>query len=269
MSTANKSVSITDFEQQFVSLSISLKSYLFRITANRYDAEDLMHDTYIKAKTNLAQFNGRSSLKTWVFSIATNLVRDHQRATKRWGVDGQDRTKTFIEENPDLMTKMRHIVTQSPAEAYEFKEHVDYCFTCLAKTLEIEQQLALILKDIYGFRIQEIIEITGLRLGQVKYALTKGRQLMQDIFDHRCAIINQQGVCYQCSEMQGYMNPKQQAQEANLRLLLDQDAKPNASKQHLYQVRTKLIKDIDPLQAPGHQIHAWLLEQVDKNHDTP
>jgi len=52
-----------------------------------------------------------------------------------------------------LQARMRDIVKNSPAEKYEFHEHIDYCFTCIAKTLEIEQQLALILKEIYDFKI--------------------------------------------------------------------------------------------------------------------
>ena len=61
-----------------------LRSYLVRITASVKDAEDIAHDTYIKAVDKLSTFRGESSLKTWLFAIASNLARDNARAQQRW-----------------------------------------------------------------------------------------------------------------------------------------------------------------------------------------
>jgi RNA polymerase sigma-70 factor (ECF subfamily) len=61
-----------------------LKSYLLRMTASVADTEDILQDTYLKATEGLKNFKGGSSLKTWLFSIATNLAKDNLRARKRW-----------------------------------------------------------------------------------------------------------------------------------------------------------------------------------------
>ncbi|HMI64258.1 MAG TPA: sigma factor [Puia sp.] len=58
---------------------------------DRDDVDDLAQDTFIKAFTKISTFNQDSSLKTWVFKIATNLAYDHLRKFKRWGTDAQDR----------------------------------------------------------------------------------------------------------------------------------------------------------------------------------
>ena len=113
---------LKDFQIEFVQFQDKLKSYLFRITANRLDAEDLVQETYIKASSNLLSFNGKSSLKTWVFTIATNLARDNLRAQRRWKEDAQDRCRENTRSSPQRVAVMRDIVSRSPAEAYEFKE---------------------------------------------------------------------------------------------------------------------------------------------------
>ena len=237
-----------------------MKSYLFRITANRLDAEDLAQETYLKAANNLSSFAGKSSLKTWIFTIATNLARDNYRVRRRWQEDAQDRCRTDTRASSQRVTMMRHIVSHSPAEAYEFKEHIDFCFTCLAKTLKIEQQLTLILKEVYAFKVLEIMEILQLSEGQVKYALTQARQIMTDIFDRRCVLVNQQGTCHQCSEINGFVNPKQKARQ----LKLSKTAGQKGSKAHLLTLRTELVKSVNPLTVPGSDLHAYLLELISK-----
>lgn len=64
---------INAFQTLFAGFQNQLKSYLYRLLANRNDAEDLTHDTFIKAYEKLSTFRGEASLKTWVFQIATNL----------------------------------------------------------------------------------------------------------------------------------------------------------------------------------------------------
>ena len=66
------------------------------------------------------------------------------------------------------------------------KEHIDYCFTCMSKTLPIENQVALILKDIYDFQIKEICLILGKTEGVVKHLLNDARNIMTGIFENRC-----------------------------------------------------------------------------------
>ena len=85
---------------EFEQYSEQLKTYLYKLTANRFDAEDLLHDTYIKAHEKIGTFKGNSSLKTWVFSIATNLAKDNQRVKNRWDLDVQDKFKNAAVENP-------------------------------------------------------------------------------------------------------------------------------------------------------------------------
>jgi|GEM_PF-4788082 len=94
-------VTTEEFQAQFLLLQAKLKSYLFRLTASRQDAEDLAQETYLKAAKNLAGFAGKSSLKTWVFAIATNLARDNFKAQRRWREDTQDRCREATQAAPE------------------------------------------------------------------------------------------------------------------------------------------------------------------------
>jgi RNA polymerase sigma-70 factor, ECF subfamily len=138
------------------------------------------------------------------------------------------------------------------------KEHIDTCFTCISKNLPIENQIALMLKDIYDFSVSEICQILDKTEGVVKYLLQDGRKTMIDIFDNRCALVNKNGVCHQCSELNGWFNPKENQQEALMKLDLVKGSK-KFDRVELYNIRTTLVKAIDPLRSSGSNLQEILL----------
>ena len=207
-------VDINAFQTLFAEFQKELKSYLYRLLTDRNDADDLTHDTFIKAFTHVSTFNQEASLKTWVFKIATNLAYDHLRKVKRWQPDAQDRAADLAIGSDDFKQAFWRVHDTSPAGAYEMREHIDYCFTCISKTLPIENQIALILKNIYDFQVKEIGLILEKTEGVIKHLLNDARNTMTDIYEHRCALINQTGVCHQCSHINEVFNPKQNQQEA-------------------------------------------------------
>jgi len=82
-----------DFDSQFELSRRQLKSFLLRLTARVEDAEDIVQDTYLKATQKLSTFRSESSLKTWVFTIATNIAKDNLRAQTRWTENVTDISK--------------------------------------------------------------------------------------------------------------------------------------------------------------------------------
>jgi RNA polymerase sigma-70 factor (ECF subfamily) len=82
---------INAFQTLFAEFQNQLKSYLYRLLTDRNDVDDLTHDTFIRAFSRISTFNQDSSLKTWVFKIATNLAmiiyekRKDGRLTHRTG----------------------------------------------------------------------------------------------------------------------------------------------------------------------------------------
>ena len=142
---------INAFQTLFLKFQPQLKSYLYRLLTDRNDVEDVSQDTFVKAYDKIQSFKGKSSLKTWVFQIATNLAYDYLRRRKRWEPDAQDKSKALAMSSPEIVDAFVKVNRYSPYGAYDLKEHIDFCFTCIAKTLMIEQEIAVILKDIYSF----------------------------------------------------------------------------------------------------------------------
>lgn len=246
------------FQQLFAELHNQLKSYLYRLVTDRDDAQDLAHDTFIKAFDKVSTFKGKSSFKTWVFQIATNLAYDQLRKHKRWTVDTKQIAKDLVMTNKTVRDNLFSAGQSSPEGTFDMRDHIDHCFTCMGKTLPVEQQVSLILKDIYDFSVKEIAVIIGKTQDVVKHLLQDARNTMLHIFDHRCALINKNGVCNQCSELNGIFNPKQNQQEALNRLDLVRGSK-KFDREELFAVRTQLVKAIDPLRGKGAELQDLLM----------
>lgn len=248
-----------DLSVEFESIRGELKSFLLRMTASVQDAEDIVQDTYLKARAKIETFRGDASLKTWVFSIASNLARDLLRAKKRWPETVTDICREEALGNRQFFQESLHIRETSPQGKFEIKEHIAFCFTCVSRSLPLEQQLVLLLREVYGFKVKEIGQIIAQSEAMVKYYLHVGRSKMIEVFDHRCSLINKQGVCYQCTELNGIYNPKQKEQEELAKIEMARDA-ASRSKEELFDLRMKILQELDPFESMAAELQLHHLE---------
>ena len=248
---------IQAFGKLFTPIREPLKSYLFRLCANAEEAEDLAQDTFIKSFEGIAAFQGESSLKTWVFAIATNAAKNAFRKRKPWTPDTQDRMRATVEASPPLLEEMVRANQHSRFGTFEIREHIGFCFTCLAKSLPLDQQIALILKDIYAFKVAEMALILDQTEAVVKHMLHAARNTMVRIFDNRCALVSKKGVCHQCSELNGFLNPKAHSQATLVKLRMVKEA-DSASRKRLLALRMHLVRSLNPLKAEGRDFHGFL-----------
>jgi hypothetical protein len=156
------------------------------------------------------------------------------------------------------LEKFLSIQQSATAGAFELREHIHFCFTCIGKSLPIDQQLAILLKEVFDFTIGDITSILEMSAGTVKHALLRARKTMRDVFDERCALINKAGVCHQCSELNGIFNPKQDFQEQKLKTGLHDDL-PDTEKEHLFELRMRISKAIDPMTAAAPIFNSFIL----------
>ena len=257
--TRAKSGDINAFHELFSSFQKELRAFVYRIVSDRSDAGDLTQDVFVKAFDKIKLFEGKSTLKTWVFSIASNTCIDFLRGRKRWETDSQDRSRKYAESNIDVEEALINAHKYSANGAYEIKEHIDFCFSCMSKTLPLEQQITLILKDVFDFKVKEIASIINRSTGVVKHLLYDSRKTMTIVFDHRCALVSKKGICHQCSELNGYFNPKQNQQQELLKLELVSEGN-REDKANLLKLRTELVKQIDPLNASGSDLHELFMQ---------
>lgn len=245
-----------DYQKLFLELRPKLSSFIYRLAANKQDTEDLLQETFIKVSEKIDSFRGESTFKTWVFAIATNLARDHKRVQNRWTDDAQDKCRHAADNSIDVQNRMIKAFSELPEKKFEFAEHINYCFTCLGKNLQLEKQIAVILKEIFDFSRIEIAAILKVSEGTVKHLLHDGRKELQDKFNQRCALINKNGPCYQCSQLNDYFQKDQSANEKVSKLKLN----PNNEHEENFNERMNLVKLVDPLNGNGALLEDTILQ---------
>ncbi len=251
----NKEQLTSEFEQA----KGQLKSYILRITASMQDTEDIVQDTYVKASEKIESFRGDSSVKTWIFTIASNLAKDNLRAKKRWTENVTDICREKALSNPNYFPEVMQIVQTSPHGQFEIKEHITFCLTCISKSLPLEQQICILLKEVHGFKVFEIAQILDNTEAMVKYYLHASRTKLVNIFEGRCALINKKGTCHQCSELNGIFNPKQNFEIEKNKIEMAKVAE-EGNKEHLLDLRLQIVKEIDPFNSKGSDLQLHHLE---------
>lgn len=231
-----------------------LRSYLHRMTGSPDDADDLAQDTLLKAFQQLPGFRGDASFKTWLFRIASNAAIDHLRGRKRWTEDAQDRAKADAIADPDFVTDARQAAAAGPDGVYDMREHVSFCFTCVAKTLPPDQQAALLLRDVYDLSNEDGADAVGKSVAAFKHLVHDGRQTMQTIFERRCALVSKTGACWQCKELAGFFRGEEERDRQTTALSLRHGAD--------YETRLQIVREHDPTTGVGRDLHAFLARQL-------
>jgi RNA polymerase sigma-70 factor (ECF subfamily) len=248
-----------ELTREFEGFRGQLASFILRMTASVQDAEDIVQETYITAHSKLDSFRGESSLKTWVFAIASNQARDLLRAKKRWPENVTDICREAALGNRPFFQEAMHIRQTSPQGNFEIREHIAFCFTCVSRSLPLEQQLTLLLKEAYRFKVKEIAQIIDNTEDMVKYYLRVGRTKMIEVFDHRCSLINKEGICHQCTELNGIFNPKQKEQEELVKIKMAREAE-KGDKETLFDLRMQILQNIDPFKSGAAELQLHHLE---------
>ncbi len=250
----------SEFNRLFKENQSSLKSFIYRLVTNTEDVEDICQEAFIKAYKNIESFNGKSTFKTWLFAITSNLIKDHFKAQKRWTRYAQDNCSQSIKNSIESQDETMRLYALGK---FEIRNHIDYCFTCVMKYLPIERQIAIMLADIYEFKIVEIAQILNKTIGSVKHLLYNGRNTMKQVFNEDCILIHKTGACWKCSELSNSGNTKADTQQKIAKLEMVKAKNKGVDNAKLYTLRTQLVKAINPLESSSHELHDFLLNQTD------
>lgn len=128
----------------------------YRLCGQREWAEDFVQETFIKAWQNLASFNGKSQLSSWLHRIASNVVIDKLRQKHRWSEDSLD---------DSAWEQTQHVYDQHDAIDIEQE---------LMKLPE-KSRAILILYEYLGYKHHEIAELTGIPVGTSKSLLNRAK----------------------------------------------------------------------------------------------
>jgi RNA polymerase sigma-70 factor (ECF subfamily) len=162
-----------------------LQLHCYRILGSMQDAEDLVQETLLAAWRSLASFEGRASVRSWLYKIATNRCLNALRDRSRRPREPQDMTFTpeptrrtepiWLEPYPDVLLEEIRDRSPGPAARYEARESIELAFITALQHLPPRQRAALVLRDVLGFHTAEVAKMLDTGEASVKGALQRAR----------------------------------------------------------------------------------------------
>jgi RNA polymerase sigma-70 factor (ECF subfamily) len=170
-----------------------LQLHCYRILGSVQDAEDLTQETLLAAWRGLEDFEGRSSVTTWLYRIATNRCLNALRARSRRPrevqamPDALEPTRRvdpiWLEPYPDVLLEGIPDRSPGPAARYEAKESIELSFIVALQGLPPRQRAVLVLRDVLGFRTAEVAAMLDTGEVSVKGALQRARAALRGLPD--------------------------------------------------------------------------------------
>ena len=169
-----------------------LQVHCYRMLGSFQDAEDAVQDTLFSAWQAVASFEERSSLRTWLYRIATNRCLNLRRSAsrrpaKQWDVAGVEPPSptrlgevVWLAPLPDSFLESVQALPLGPEARYEQSESISLAFVTALQLLPPRQVAVLVLRDVLGFRAREVADLLDSTTDSVNSALKRaglGRRL--------------------------------------------------------------------------------------------
>ncbi len=163
-----------------------LQVHCYRMLGSLQDAEDALQETLLAAWLGLDGFEGRSSVRTWLYRIATNRCLNLLRSAGRRPVAAAPLPVTppqptrlgevlWLQPYPDALLDGLPDQAPGPEARYESHEAISLAFVTAVQLLPPNQRAVLLLRDVLGYRARETAELLGLTEDAVTSALKRAR----------------------------------------------------------------------------------------------
>src|SRR5713226_5075567 len=166
-----------------------LQVHCYQILGSVQDAEDMLQETLLAAWRGLKNYEGRSSLRTWLHRIATNgclnALRDRSRRPREVPLMAEPPQPTrltdpvWVEPYPDVLLDGLPDAAPGPEARYDTKESIELAFITALQHLPPRQRAALVLRDVLGYRAAEVAGMLDSTETSVKGALQRARAALQ------------------------------------------------------------------------------------------
>jgi RNA polymerase sigma-70 factor (ECF subfamily) len=168
-----------------------LQVYCYRMLGSLQDAEDALQDTLLGAWQGLKGFEGRASIRTWLYRIATNRCLNARRSASRrpakeWDIaeyEPPEPTRlgeiVWLEPFPDALLEGVMDVPLGPEARYEQAESISLAFVTALQVLPPRQLAVLVLRDVLGFHADEVADMLDSTIDSVNSLLKRARASLQ------------------------------------------------------------------------------------------
>jgi RNA polymerase sigma-70 factor (ECF subfamily) len=179
-------VAIADLDRQLETHRVELTAYCYRMLGSAFESEDAVQETFIRAWRAADRFEGRSSLRSWLYRIATNVCLDMRGASQRRARPMDLRAaqsadtplpepladSTWIEPMPDARVVP---AGGDPADVAVARESVRLAFVAALQLLPPRQRAVLILREVLHWHAEEVAELLETTVASVNSALQRAR----------------------------------------------------------------------------------------------
>jgi RNA polymerase sigma-70 factor (ECF subfamily) len=159
-----------------------LQVHCYRMLGSLHDAEDALQETLLAAWNGFAGFEERSSLRTWLYRIATNRCLNARRSAARHPVRAWDGAGVVP---PEGATASNEVTWLEPfpdvAESYERTESISLAFVTALQLLPPRQVAVLVLRDVLGFPAEEVATMLDTSVDAVGSALKRARARLKGV----------------------------------------------------------------------------------------
>ncbi len=174
-----------------------LQVHCYRMLGSLQDAEDVLQETLLAAWQGLDGFEGRASIRTWLYRIATNRCLNARRSASRrtakeWDMPAVEPPEPtgfgeipWLEPYPDSLLDGAVDVRLGPEARYAQTEGVSLAFVTALQVLPPRQLAVLILRDVLGFHANEVADMLDTTVDSVNSALKRARAGLQRSADER------------------------------------------------------------------------------------
>ncbi|MEV8017700.1 sigma-70 family RNA polymerase sigma factor [Streptomyces sp. NPDC086554] len=170
---------------------VELTGYCYRMLGSSFEAEDAVQDTMVRAWRSFEKFEGRSSIRSWLYRIATNVCLDMLNAGNRRArpmdlTAAAPLAQAALTPRPDNvwlepMPDARMLPSVSdPAEAAVAKESVRLAFVAALQQLPPKQRAVLILREVLAWKASEAAELLDTSVASVNSALQRARATLAE-----------------------------------------------------------------------------------------
>jgi RNA polymerase sigma-70 factor, ECF subfamily len=168
-----------------------VKKFIFALVKDEWAADDLIQETFIKVQQNLSQLREESKISSWIFRIAYNLCQDHFR-------------KVSQSAKNDRISAGKSKTLKEPLFQIEFEQHqMGTCVQDKIKLLPESYRTVLILFDLMEFSHQEVAEIIGISVDNVKVRLHRARKKLKTILEKECRFEVDERNVFICEPLAG------------------------------------------------------------------
>jgi RNA polymerase sigma-70 factor (ECF subfamily) len=186
------------FERLLAPYRAELHAHCYRMLGSVHDADDALQEALLRAWRGLSRFEGRSSLRSWLYRIATNAcLRAIERRPRRilpidYGPPADPHGKldqpliesAWVEPYPDAQLGLEDGFA-APEARYEQRESIELAFVAALQHLPARQRAVLILRDVLGFSAREVAETLRMTPASVDSALQRAHRSVDERLPER------------------------------------------------------------------------------------